>query len=364
MKIAFLVDSPHSDASKACGVGDYTYQISRHLEALSVETRVFDRVEWNKKGTLGLLRELKSFQADILHIQYPTIGYVRAFIAPMIAAAHPAPHVVLTAHEFIRAHPARKICIGFMARNSSRVIFPSEFERRSFLTRYPEHENKSQVIPIGSNIAPPSHDNAKARDPNSVLYFGLIKPEKGLEDFIRLAEIAYSDSRNYKFRIVGTPHPNHAAYYKSLRDKASKLPIIWNVGCTPEQVRDIFSTCTYAYLPFPDGASERRGSLLAVLSHGLAAVTTSGAQTPETMRDALTFAENPSDALSKLDMLAKEPRNRDDKSKAGERFAAGFSWENIAEKHLSVYNAILLLKADDKAVFAGWAGNQSEHLKR
>lgn len=357
------MDSPHSDSSKACGVGDYTYQVSRHLESLSVETRVFDRDEWNKDGTLGLLRELKKFRADFLHIQYPTIGYVRAFIAPIISAAHLAPHVVLTAHEFIEAHPARKICIGFMARKSSTVVFPSDFERQAFLERYPEHKEKSKVIPIGSNIAPPRGDGANARDPNSVLYFGLLKPEKGLEDFLHLVEIACANNRSYKFRIVGTPHPNHAAYYKSLRDKASKLPIVWNVGSTPEEVRDIFGTCTYAYLPFPDGASERRGSLLAVMSHGLATVTTSGAQTPPAMKDALTFADSPSDSLSRLDILADSPQMREEKCKAGKTFASMFSWEKIAERHLSVYNEVLLLDTRSKSIPAGWRGNEPADLK-
>lgn len=335
------MDSPRSDTSRACGVGDYTYQISRYLEALSVETRVFDRTVWDRRGLRGLLKELKRFGADILHVQYPTIGYFRAFTAPLIEVLSPAPHVVLTSHEFVHAHPVRKFCVGFMSRHADASIFPSGFEQRAFLSKYPGLEAACFVIPIASNIEPIEHPSFDGRDPDCVLYFGQIRPQKGIEDFIQLAEIACSNNKKYKFRLVGTPHPNHRSYFNTLMERIESLPIMCDIGCPPEKVQEIFRGCTYAYLPFPDGASERRGSLLAVLSSGLATVTTLGAQTPEELKRGVTFAGSPSEALKELDSLSSQPDERDRKSAHGLQFAAGFSWEKIASQHLSLYGKIL-----------------------
>ncbi len=335
------MDSPPSDTSKACGVGDYTYLIADYLRRLSVETRVFDRIEWNKEGILGLRKKLDDFEADILHIQYPPIGYTRSLTAALFSAFPPAANVFVTIHEYTQAHPLRKWCIGFMARHAEGMIFTSEFELQEFLRKNPNLNSRPKVVPIASNIAFPSALKSTGRDPYTVIYFGQLRPEKGIEDFIELVRLSGEEGRHYKFKVVGTPHPNHLSFYNKLRERESKLPLQWEVGRSAKDVEEIFSESTYAYLPFPDGASERRGSLLAVLSNGLATITTSGSQTPEGLKGAVTFADSPSDALRKLDMLVSRPEDRDGTTIRGIEFARRFTWEEIAKSHYAFYEEIL-----------------------
>ena len=335
------MDSPPSDTSKACGVGDYTYLIADYLRRLSVETRVFDRIEWNKEGILGLRKELDDFEADILHIQYPPIGYFRSLTASLFSAFSPAANVFVTIHEYTQAHPLRKLCIGFMARHADGIIFTSEFELQEFLRKTPNLKSRPKVVPIASNINFPATLRSTGRDPYTVIYFGQLRPEKGIEDFIELVRLSAEEGRHYKFNVVGTPHPDHLSYYNRLRESQSKLPLHWEVGRSAKDVEEIFGESTYAYLPFPDGASERRGSLLAVLSNGLATITTLGSQTPEGLKGAVTFADSPSDALQKLDMLFLRPGERDETTLRGVEFARRFTWEEIAKSHYAFYDKIL-----------------------
>ncbi len=245
-----------------------------------------------------------------------------------------------------------------MARHAGDIIFTSDFERRAFLTRHPEHEEISRVIPIGSNIDLPADGDTTERDAASVVYFGLIRPEKGIEDFIDLVKLSTGQGRRFRFRIVGTPHPNQISYYKGLREETARLPIQWDVGCPADEVAQILRGSTFAYLPFPDGASDRRGSLLAVLGNGLATVTTSGTQTPPELAQAVSFASSPAEALRELDGLSNSPFEKSSKVESAVRFARARSWDDIAASHLSEYERMRYIKPDTSTV-----GVRCSHLR-
>jgi glycosyltransferase involved in cell wall biosynthesis len=96
-----------------------------------------------------------------------------------------------------------------------------------------------------------------------------------------------------------------------------------------------------AYLPFPDGASERRGSLLAAFENGLAVVTTAGGQTPASIRDTVALAQSPEEAFHVIRRLLGDDCEWQRLSEAGRAFAAGRpSWSQIAERHMEIYRSL------------------------
>ncbi len=331
------MDSPQSDASEACGIGDYAARLADELRQLSIDVLVLDRREWDRVGTPGIIRRIRNYGPDIVHIQYPTIGYYRGFVLPILAAAPVFRMIVLTTHEFIQSHPFRRVCTNILAQKSIATIFPSDFERKVFLAHHPKLEARTFVIPIGSNIGAAENGLENERRPSSVLYFGQIRPNKGIEEFIRLVEEASGNPHVYSFCLVGTPHPRHKGYYQALRDRTSSLPIEWFVGLSEDEVRKILSSRTYAYLPFPDGASERRGSLLAVLSNGLAVLTTKGDQTPAGLQHAVAFVSGTTHALEMLDSFEKDASMRREMVVRAREYSKSFSWGQIAANHYELY---------------------------
>jgi glycosyltransferase involved in cell wall biosynthesis len=98
-----------------------------------------------------------------------------------------------------------------------------------------------------------------------------------------------------------------------------------------------------AALPFRDGASFRRGSLLAALAHGCPLITTAPAD-PATTADladgrvALMIPPGDSAALAAaLARLAASPELRAALAAAGPRAAAPFAWPAIARRHTQLY---------------------------
>jgi glycosyltransferase involved in cell wall biosynthesis len=247
--------------------------------------------------------------------------------------------IFITLHEFIYTHLLRRAsCLSFALRSKA-MLFTTEYERRAFSAWFPWTKGKSTIIPIGSNI--PLAEEVEDRDPLGVFYFGLIRPDKGLEEFVELAKLARDTNRPYRFEIVGATHPRFDLYYKSLKQSAEGLPITWHLDLPAEQVAMRLASLRFAYMPYPDGASERRASLLAALGNGAVVITTQVLQTTDELSAVVRFASDPSQALSLLDRLASDAEQTDILSITGRKYASQFSWRSIAQAHRRLYEQIL-----------------------
>jgi glycosyltransferase involved in cell wall biosynthesis len=105
-------------------------------------------------------------------------------------------------------------------------------------------------------------------------------------------------------------------------------------------VAEVLARAQVAYLPFPDGASHRRTSLIAALSHGAAIVTTRGLQTPPELGDVVEFASTPADAFTAITGLLGDEERRRKLSTAALRYATLFSWDSIAKEHIRLYDSL------------------------
>jgi glycosyltransferase involved in cell wall biosynthesis len=114
----------------------------------------------------------------------------------------------------------------------------------------------------------------------------------------------------------------------------------WIMDRNESGVADVFSQGGIAYLPFFDGASERRGSLKAVLASGLPTITTESNQTTDNIRAAVVIASNPSVAYQRICDLVASPNARRALMAAALRYSEPFSWKAIAESHLKLYEGV------------------------
>jgi glycosyltransferase involved in cell wall biosynthesis len=242
--------------------------------------------------------------------------------------------VLVTLHEFSLVHPLRKWSSGLFSLGAHRLIFTTAPERQAFTRAFPWYRSATKVIPIGSTI--PFSDHHPAPDA-VIVFFGHIKPNRYVEHVIAAADLAHRQGRQYLFRIIGSVPPRCTGYFEELQARTLNLPVQWLLNLSPEAVSAELRHAAVAYLPYPDGASGRRTTLLAALGNGVPVVTTDGPLCPAGLRPALRFAASPLDALEQIDNLVRNAAAAADLSQRGQTAARDYSWPAIAAAHCELY---------------------------
>lgn len=334
MRIALVAGSV---PPAVCGVGDYTFKIAEALRQAKVDVEIITQDRWDARSSRLLLNRIKSSNQDIIHIQYPTVNYGSG-LAPHLLSLLCRKPVVVTLHEFKYSHILRRMACGIFALSAKHIIFPNKEDQDAFKSRYSLIARSSSIIPLGSNIP---WIAGPVTTGNRICYFGIIRPDKGIEDFIDLARLISKNSCPYVLEIVGSPAAQNVAYYESLRQKTVALPIEWSSNLGPDDVARRLREATCAYLPFPGGASERRGSLLAVMGNGVPVITTDGPGRPPEMSKAVRFAANPAEALAAIVDLTQDLAQAETLVAEARKYLVDFSWPKIADDHVAIYKQLL-----------------------
>lgn len=333
MKIILLTGSYPPDI---CGVADYTEQLYESLRKEGLGVSIFTGKRWGLSRAARINRELSLMDADLYHMQYPATGYGWKLGPQFLSLLRP---FVMTIHECSQAHPLRQLSLLPFTVRARKIIFTNEFEQRYAHRLAPWIKKRSTLIPIGNNV-PLVSGIAKGTD-KAVTYFGLIRPQKGLEQIIELGRFCKARANGLTVRIIGTVLPGNEEYFERLRDEARNLPIAWCLGLTGQSLSQALAETAVAYLPFPDGASERRSSLIAMLSNGAATITTYGSHTPRDLSNAVLFADSPTRAVELAENLYYDSNAREEQQRASIKHAVKYSWVNIAHEHLALYLQLL-----------------------
>ena len=218
---------------------------------------------------------------------------------------------------------------------------------------------------------PPGYDRAAWRarlgaGPADTLlaYFGLISRTKGLDTL--LAALAALPERTRLLLIGGgASAPEDRTFAEAIGRQIAALGLAGRVTitghCPAPDVSAHLLAADIAALPFTDGASFRRGSLLAALAHGLPAITTlpttEGRRLTTDDREPaeqfglprLADRENvllvppgdPAALAGAIRALAGSPELRARVGAGGRALAAEFGWERIAERHTALYQRMI-----------------------
>src|SRR5579859_1342894 len=362
---------------RAGGVGDYTRQLGLALlqrgHAVSVltnsvpadgppppgepEREILAIRHWDWHCWPAVIRVLDRVRPDVLHIQYQTGAY----------AMHPAinllpwrlrqlperPRLLVTAHDlrepylFPKAVPLRHWVTRRLLRDVDRAIVTNDQDA----IQIHHYHASAPLIPIGSNIAViPLRDadrtgwreraGAQAGD-RLIGYFGLIGPSKGLDI---LLEAMHGLPESYRLLIIGgsATSPQDQAFAEQFQGQIERLGMrgraFMTGQCRAEDVSAYLQAADLLALPYADGASFRRGSLLAALTHGAPVVTTTPAaplpaSTPQLINGQHVLLVPPGDAAAlaaAIAQLASTAPLRERLAQAGRLLATQFTWESIA----------------------------------
>ena len=329
---------------QACGVGDYTERLCRELEGNGISVVRFADDRLSQLYSQGAVRRAAEANCDIVHIQYPTAGYGRSFIPSALPATVRNKPVVVTLHEYSVFRWYRRSWFSPYARHCAARIFTTDEERRLFERRFPDRSGVDHTIEIASNI--PAVLGAE-QSPHRVSYFGLIAPNKGIEAFLTLCEIAKVASADLTFEMIGAVPERHRRYADEILQRAAACNVGLAIDLSDEAVAQRLATATYAYLPFPDGASGKRGTLAAAIVNKLIVITRHSDITPRWMRSATLDAERPEEALKLLARLRADAVFRDAAAKQSTQAGVRFRWDAIAHRHADLYESLLSEKVRD-----------------
>lgn len=319
---------------------------------------------------------VRHLRCQVVHLQFQTGAYRQhpaIHLLPWwLKRQKEAPRVVVTAHDlllpylFPRADLLRRwlmrrllhdadATIVTNAEDADRLRGQQAGDRQHFADR----GQAAYVIPIGSNIAvaPPvgyRQDVWRARlgigNHPVVAYFGLMNATKGLLFLVQA--VALLDPETRLLVIGGTATTDQErTYARQVEETAATLGLSSRIHTTgrvpPEEVSAYLLMSDVVALPFTDGVSYRRGSLLAALAHGVPVVTTQPV-TPldppllDRVAARLVPPHDPPALAAAIHELLEDADGRHRLATGGRALAAHFDWSSIAATHEVVYNSLVL----------------------
>jgi glycosyltransferase involved in cell wall biosynthesis len=360
------------------GVGAYTRILAHHVAALGHDVHVLCRV--------GAINEDRAFQIeprihvwdfaslatvrawahgfDVVNLQYQTAAFDMSPYVHFYPNAIRKTPFVTTFHDlrfpylFPKAGGLRTWIVKHLAHFSDGVITTNHEDA----VKLGKHRDAA-LIPIGSNILKPLGKDfdaqrwrqwAGAQQGDFLLaYFGLINRSKGLTVLLKSFAKLRADGIPARLLIIGnagTSDPTNADYLKEIEALIGRLeltPYVHRLGYLEDEmvIGSYLSAADAVVLPFADGASYRRGSLMAALRYGCPTVTTTPRVRIATFRDHDNLMFVPPDdaaALTRaLHRLYASPALRARLKQGAAALAAEFEWTQIAAKTIEFYEEVI-----------------------
>lgn len=343
-----------------CGVGDYTERLATALSRVpGIEIGVlttqqtnpirddgvviFNRaISWRMTELFALMRTIRAWRPDILHIQYPSQGFFERVLPhalPVICRLLRI-KVVQTWHEPYRLRRFPQLFLNLLGANGLIFVRPNYLELlpRSFSVLVKRF--RFLIIPNASSLPLCNLSTSEVADlrlsylngkNRLIVFFGFLYPSKGVE---QLFEIANPLSDHL---ILAGPVVDQA-YQAQLKARATSLGWEGNVQFTgflpPEMAANLLAAADAVLLPFLSGGGEWNTSIHAAQAQGTLVITTSNNRVGDdfvqnTYLAALGSIKDMRDALNRLWGRRGSPRPPD------------AQWDEIAAAHLAFYRGVL-----------------------
>jgi glycosyltransferase involved in cell wall biosynthesis len=341
------------------------------LERDGLSLQVFPVIErWDFSCWSRIGEFIGTSRPEILNIQYQTAAHQMHpainLLPWRLSLSKDRPRVVVTFHDlkvpylFPKAGPLRRWVTGALARGCDAAIV-TNVEDRMDAERY--NAQNLHLFPIGSNIepqAPPGYDRVAWRErwgvqPGETLlsYFGFLHETKGGETLFRaLARLVEAGEPVKLLMIggkVGSSDPTNVAYLSEMESLIAELRLVdrvlWTGYVDGPEVSASFWAADICVMPYRDGVSFRRGTLMAALAHGMPIISTyPHVQIPEIVEDqnmALVPAGDVEALAQKIREVAAMDSLRARLMRGAAELSRLFSWEAIATSTLELYQQLL-----------------------
>lgn len=362
------------------GVGAYTQILARTFSDRGHQVFIFGPMEavesrseihltsdarrWQPRTMQAIRAWAQQNHLDIINLQFetaafrmsPWIHFLPAFVGtvPVVTTFHD----LLVPYLFPKAGKLREWILMKLARTSQGVITTNHED----MERIKNLENTA-LIPIGSNILtelPTDYDRHQWRkrfevDSGDFLitHFGFLNRSKGVETLLKALAEMYLNHMPVKLLMiggrVGSSDPSNESYAREIDGLINRLGIVpivsWTGFVTEQDVTGYLKAADAVVLPYRDGASYRRGSLMAAIQHGCVIVTTQPQVNVPTFQHGENMLIFPVDDTVSLinnlkQLIDQKPLRRTLQQHALET-ADCFRWDTIAHDYEKFFEHIL-----------------------
>ncbi len=359
------------------GVGRFARVLGERMQQQGHEVHVLSRTGcdsdclplstirgWGLGSFAPIRAWVRRHQFDVVNLQFQTAAYDMSPFVHFLPAIIRAPlatsfHDLRFPYLFPKAGRLRNWIVMHLARASDGVITTNQEDDERLRTL----PNRA-VIPIGSvilNSLDADYDRAKWRervgaDEGTFLlgHFGFVKALKGIDYLIDALANLRQDGHDLRMVFIGgrsntVDGGRDAPYLQQLEARIRQLGLEHAVHWTGFLAEDEVAACLKAVdlvtLPFLDGASYRRGSLIAACHYGCAILTTHA----EVRTDAFKHGHNlwliPSHSAGEIEQgiahLMRHPHQLNHLRHGALELRRHFDWDVIAGDTAAFFETLL-----------------------
>ncbi len=326
-------------------------RVGKRLSSLTYDptVRVFDGVDWYwLPSIVRALAFLIRHRPDLVSLQWWSGTVLHSYLVLALATRLYGGRVVIEFHELLDTGelrlPLARAFVALLApvliRLGNAFVVHSEFDRNALEKQYDVSGRPVSVIPHGPYDhyerppARPAHRDAPATSCN-LLFFGVIRPFKGLEDLIRAFDaIPEGEIGGFWLTVVGETWEGWTLPAELIaRSRYRARMTFINRYVPDDDVAAFFSGADAVVLPYH--RSSASGPLHVAMSHGLPVVVTRvGGLTEAAAGYEGAILVPPRDPLALQQALAKAAAMR------GLRFSDAHSWEHTVGRYEALHAAL------------------------
>lgn len=322
------------------------YKCSDNVRRLPAPVRVAFKGIEHLQGMAALVAELRRRPADIVHFQWLPIPSVDTRFVRVIRALAP---VVLTVHDtnlFHGSPTSRMQLFGWRAAlDTFDAIIVHGEASKSKLLHAGISEQLIHVIEHGLlSEGPLTVDNASvdAGAPIRLLFFGAIKPYKGLDVLIKALAVALRRAElNVLLEIVGQPRMPVDPLKKLADELGIASRVRWDLRFVPSrEIPQVFGKASATVLPYRE--IDQSGVLMMSIYYETPVIASEVGGVPELIQDGVHgFLVPPGDAsnlATAIERVARDPKVLGKMREAIRELKRSVpSWNSIAQKTTEVY---------------------------
>ncbi len=264
--------------------------------------------------------------------------------------------VVTTLHTVLREpNPAQMMVMEQIAERSDRLIVMSQLSSQFLQEIYKVPGSKIDMVPHGVPdlpfLDPNFHKDRFGVEGKAVLLtFGLLSPNKGIENVIKALPQILSRHKNVVYMVAGATHPQILRregdhYRESLQALAKEMGVEENVVfhnrfVTPDEMAEFIGAADIYITPYRFEAQVVSGTLAFALGAGKAIISTPYWHAIELLDDrrgALVPFQNPDAIAQKTIELLDTPALRHAMRKRAYLYARDMVWKKAAQGYMASF---------------------------